>query len=71
MAQSKMQQLEEDWGLPIELILAESFEVHGSQTAVAEALGVSQSTISTWMAKKRLTIKPVLVVNEHPNPTGE
>lgn len=46
---SKMRRIEAQEQRPIELILKELYIKHGSQTQVARALGVSQSTISTWL----------------------
>lgn len=56
-----MKQLEQERGMPIQQILTEAFEHHGSQTAVAAALGVSQPTISLWLKNLNLQVRTVIV----------
>jgi len=43
--------LEQKFGKPIQEILVELFEKHGSQTAIAEAIGVTQGTVSIWFKR--------------------
>jgi predicted transcriptional regulator len=50
-------------------VLKELLERHGSQKAVADYLGVSQTSISLWMIRYRLKFK-VLVVREDQEMVG-
>lgn len=62
-AKSKMREMEQEFGQPIDELLIYLFDELGSQRAVAEELGVSQSTVSIWLLKLGLeqttVLKPV------------
>lgn len=58
---SKMQQIETQKGKPIEDIITELYEKHGSQTAVAAELGIAQGTLSVWLVKLGLKEKLVVI----------
>lgn len=57
----KINEIERREGKPIADILIAAYETHGSQTEVAKALGVGQSTISLWLIRLGLQEKTVLV----------
>lgn len=48
---NKIRQIEVSEGKSIRIILQEKFALLGSQRKVAQALGVTQSTISTWITR--------------------
>lgn len=56
----RIKQLEKKHGKPLREILIEAFNRHGSQSAVAESLGVSQPTISLWLIRVNLKQQTVL-----------
>lgn len=56
-----MKQIEEKEGKPITEILIELYNEHGTQTAVAAALGINQSTLNRWLLYLSLEQKTVLV----------
>lgn len=60
-ATRKMQEVEQERGKPIADILQELYEEHGSQQAVAAALGVTQGTISLWLLRAGLAQKTIIV----------
>lgn len=47
----RMRALEEEYGKPIQEIIATSFGEHGKLEGVAAQLGVSFQTLSTWLAR--------------------
>ena len=57
-----MLELERVRGKPLKLLLTEAYERHGNQSEVARALGVSQPTVSQWLA--RLNLKEHTVIKE-------
>src|SRR5258708_17901044 len=59
-ARAKFQQIEQAEGKPIDRVLRELFARYGSQLAVARSLGVSQSTVSTWLLRFGLHKKTLL-----------
>lgn len=59
-----MRQIEIERGKPIADVLRELFEQHGSQVAVANALGIDQSTLSLWLIRLGLKQSVVLVRRE-------
>jgi len=61
MAKPKIVNIAEQRGQSVEQLLQEMFKEFGSQTAVAHALGVDQSTISLWLMRAGLRTKTVLV----------
>lgn len=65
MSYARYKQLEKQRGKPLSRILIEEFDQHGSQIAVAESLGVSQSTVSTWLMRLNLKQHIVLRPNNH------
>ena len=42
-------------------VLKTMLQKHGSQKAVADTLGVNQSTISVWMLKFGLSLKTIVI----------
>jgi predicted transcriptional regulator len=58
----KYKAIEAERGKPIRELLIELFEKHGSTKKVAKELGVSQSTLSTWLSIHGLKLKTILVV---------
>ncbi len=50
-AQSKMRQIETEYGRPIEEVLEQLYAQYRTQNQVAQALGISQGTLSTWLLK--------------------
>lgn len=58
---SKIRALADKQGKPVEVVLRDAFKQHGTQSAVAAALGVSQSTISLWLLRLGLTQKTILI----------
>jgi len=63
---SKIEQEAETKGVTACELLIQLFNTYGSQKAVADQLGVSQSTISTWLLKCSLEKKTVLVERTSP-----
>lgn len=51
VAPNKMRQIEIKYGRPIEEVLEQLYAQHRTQTAVAQALGISQGTLNTWLLK--------------------
>lgn len=51
-------------GRDIRLILADLWSVHGSQSKIAEMLGIDQSTVSMWAMRcgMELTTRPVALL---------
>lgn len=58
---SKMHQVESEAGIPIEVIIEQLYEKHGSQTAVARELGIAQGTLSLWLVKLGLKEKLIVI----------
>lgn len=58
---SKQKQLEDRFGKPITCVLQEAFSEHKTQSAVARALGVHQTTIWTWLDDLGLDVHVKLV----------
>jgi plasmid maintenance system antidote protein VapI len=61
-APNKLKEIARERGKSQVAVLAEEFEKHGTQTGVAKALGVSQSTVKYWLMSHGLTEKTVLVL---------
>lgn len=59
-----MRQIEVREGLPIRELLKNLFKQYGTQTRVAEKLGIDQSTLSDWLLKLDLEQRTVLVERE-------
>lgn len=57
----KMQLIEQERGKKIDEILIELFQQHGNVYLVANELGVSQSTISTWLMRLGMEIRSIVV----------
>ena len=64
MAVSKIQQIEQEKGKPLDELLQELYPTHSSQTALAKVLGVTQGTMSLWFTRFGLKEKRVLVKEE-------
>lgn len=47
----KYEAIELKFGKPMPVLLKSLFEQHGSQSAVAKVLGVTQASVSLWCAK--------------------
>jgi len=58
---SKIALLEQEKGQSIESILQDAFAIYGTQSEVAKALGVTQSTISLWLVKLGYEVKSTIV----------
>lgn len=58
---SKFQVIEKERNKAMREILLEEFHRLESATSVAEALGVTQGTVSLWIARCGLKIRQVLV----------
>lgn len=58
---SKFQVIEKERNKSMREILLEEFQRLESATSVAEALGVTQGTVSLWIARCGLKIRQVLV----------
>lgn len=58
---SKYQAIEKQRDKSMKEILIEEFQRLESATSVAEALGVTQGTVSLWIARCGLQIRQVLV----------
>lgn len=59
---NKIKLIEKSTGRPIADILRQLFaECNGNQTRMAEALGVTQGTVSLWMLRTGLRTKRVIV----------
>lgn len=71
MAQSKWSELEEKHGKSIEDLLQDAFARHKTQSAVARALGVNQSTVFGWLLKLDLDIEVRLVPRAAKRDGGE
>lgn len=59
-----MKEIEIREGRPIKDVLVELFNRYGTQRAVADALGVDQSTLSYWLLRLGLEQRTVLVDRE-------
>lgn len=58
---NKIKAIEQVQGRPIKVILTELYGMHGGdQRKIGIALGVSQSTVSLWLARTGLRSKKVL-----------
>lgn len=62
---NKMKLIEERKGQKIEEILADLYLKYGSQTKVAEHLGVSQGTVSNWLIRLQLQEWTILQPIKH------
>lgn len=58
---SKLKEMEQSQGKSIREILTELYMEYGSQTKVAKALGISQSTLSVWLLKSGLQEQTIIV----------
>lgn len=58
---NKLQEIEENRGIPMRKLIPQLFDQLGSQKAIAEELGVTQGTISVWMTRLGLHIKTVII----------
>jgi len=58
---SKSDLIEQEFGRPLPEVLEDLFQEHGSQVAVAKALGVTQGTVSLWLVRYGFSQKTVLV----------
>ena len=54
-----MQTLEAWWGRPFEEVVIDAQIKHGSRLRVAEALGLSRTTIYVWLKRLGMTWKDV------------
>lgn len=54
---AKYEEIETAKGKPIRDVLKEEFLKHGTLTAVAKSLGVSQGTISLWLIRFGLKLR--------------
>jgi len=66
---SKAKDLEQEWGMPLEDILALIIETTDTQAQAAAALGVNQSTISYWLSTRGL--KVIRRIEHVYTPTGK
>lgn len=66
MGVSKMQKIEMEKGKALPEILIDLYPHYGSQTKLAQALGVSQSTISLWFVRYGLRPTPTLQEKDKP-----
>lgn len=57
----KMQLIEKERGKKIDEILIELFQQYGNVYLVASELGVSQSTVSTWLMRLGMEIRSIVV----------
>ena len=60
----KLRELEANTGRPAKDVLAELFQEHKTQVAVARRLRISQSTLSVWLMKLQLEQRTILVPRE-------
>lgn len=58
---NKLRALEKKLERPIEQVLVELYGTLGSQRKVAQALGVTQGTVSMWLRKVGLVQRVILV----------
>jgi len=65
MATNRMREIEEKEKRPIQEVLTDLYEEHGTQAAVAKQLNIRQSTLSYWLLKLGLEQKTVLVQREY------
>jgi hypothetical protein len=65
-AYSKYSEIETRYGKPMKSILTDLFRSHITESAVADELGVSQSTVNQWLVKLRLKKQTLLVPDEQP-----
>jgi molybdenum-dependent DNA-binding transcriptional regulator ModE len=63
-ARHKGRELEEAHQKPLRDLLIEAVDTHGSVSDAAKALGVSQGTLSTWLAIHQLRLKTIVVSRE-------
>jgi transposase-like protein len=61
MQRSKQAAIELKFGKSLKGLLPELMEQHGSVSAIADALGVSQGTVSVWLKICGLKIKTIIV----------
>jgi hypothetical protein len=59
-----MREVEQREGRPIADVLRDLYALHGTQSAVADALGIDQSTLSLWLLRLGLEQRTVLVRRE-------
>ena len=52
----KAKLLEHEFGKPLRDVLIELHDKHGSQSKMAQAIGVSQGTVSLWMKHTKLRV---------------
>lgn len=58
---SRIVEIEAEYGMPIRRVLEELYQQHGTLDGVADALGISQGTLSQWLWKLGLKIEKRLV----------
>lgn len=61
---SKLHEIQQQHGKPIQQIISDLYEKLGNQTAVARELGISQSTLSVWLVKLGMEEKTVVIEKE-------
>jgi len=60
-ARNKIKEIEAREQKPIATIFTELYALHGSQAKVAQALGVSPSTVCNWLVRLGLKEHTILV----------
>lgn len=61
---NRLRELEQKQGIPPDIFIPELLEKLGSQKAVADHLGISQTTISTWLKDNGYIAKTVYIKQE-------
>lgn len=64
MDRRKHANIEERYGKPLRQLLPELMEAHGSVSAIAKALKVSQPTVSLWIKLHGLKLKTIIVSDD-------
>jgi predicted transcriptional regulator len=61
---SSSEKLEVQYGVPVEQLIPDLLNKLGTQKAVADHLGISQATVSTWLKDNGYVPKTVYVKQE-------
>lgn len=64
MQKPKYADIERKYGKPLRELLPELMEQHGSVSAIAKALNVSQGSVSFWIKLQGLKLKTIIISDD-------
>lgn len=56
-----MQDVEVRYNKPLREVLKELYDKHGSVMKIANEIGVSQGTVSSWLLRHNLEVRSILI----------